>query len=51
MEFDLALPVDFALIANPLNWIVIIAVLLLVAYSAFTISENWSTLTPRLGNS
>jgi len=47
MDIGIDLPLNMAILGNPINWLVITMILILVAYSAFTISQNaglWPTV-------
>jgi len=48
MDIDLQLPVNFELLRNPMNWLVIVLVLILVFYSAFVIRSNATSLLPQI---
>ncbi len=48
MNFDLSLPLNMAILGNPMNWLIIVLILLLVSFSAFTISQNAGALTPKI---
>lgn len=44
----LDLPINWAILGNPMNWLIVVIVLLLVSYSFFVIWENADALTPTL---
>jgi len=46
VEFEL--PINMALLSNPLNWLIIVMILILVSYSIFVIYQNSATLLPVL---
>jgi hypothetical protein len=39
---------NFRILENPVNWLLVIVVLLFVSYSAFAIYSNSGALTPKL---
>ena len=48
MNIDLQLPINFELLKNPMNWLVIVLILVLVFYSFFVIQSNASSLLPQV---
>lgn len=48
MMADIDLPLNMAILGNPMNWLMIIIILLLVSYSAFVIWEN-AAFWPAIG--
>lgn len=38
-----------AILGNPINWIIVVMVLIFVAFSGFTIYQNSGALTPKIG--
>lgn len=40
MDIDLALPINWEILGSPINWLMIIIILILVSYSIFVISQN-----------
>ncbi len=45
---DVDLPLNWQIIGNPMNWLMIVIILLLVSFSAFTVWNN-ASLWPEIG--
>jgi hypothetical protein len=48
MDIDLALPLNMDILGNPLNWLMVTIILILVSYSAFVIYQNSTSLLPKV---
>ena len=45
---EIALPINWQLLGHPLNWLLIVLIVILVAYSAFTIQAHAKQLLPQI---
>ncbi len=47
-EISLDLPINWDILGNPLNWLIVVMILIFVAYGAYVIHENANDLLPQL---
>jgi hypothetical protein len=40
---------NMTILANPINWLIVVMILIFVAYGAFVVYSNASSLTPKIG--
>jgi len=48
MDIDLELPINWEILGNPLNWLIVVMILIAVSYSAYVVHANSRALIPQL---